>query len=219
MIKLKIVPINVEKASDVKGITKNISEVVDFQIATSLDINRVIKELNAVLPTITKPFDDKDLQDKIVKLGRKITPAYDDSEMKKAVANLGKSLALLASKKELAESVASIKKILPVAYDDTEIRKLIASVPVPEAIKSYDDREIKKEIDSIKGAIPNAYDDGAVTSSILLLVETVREMKSEIESLKAQCASNQKEVRSNRKESGLKIDILEQKVNAVTEIK
>jgi len=182
-MKLKIVPINVEKASGVKGITKNISEVVDFQVATSLDINRVIKELNAVLPAIAKPFDDKDLQDKIVKLGRKITPAYDDAEIKKAVANLGKSLALLASKKELAESVAAIKKALPVAE------------PVKE------------------------YDDGAVTNSILLLVETIKEMRSEIESLKAQCASNQKEVRSNRKESGLKIDILEQKVNAVTEIK
>ena len=58
MQKLKITPINIERAKTVNGIGKNISDVVDFPISTSNNINRVIGALNKVLPLISTPYDD-----------------------------------------------------------------------------------------------------------------------------------------------------------------
>ena len=89
MPKLKIEPINLDKASDAKSISKNISDVVDFQISTASDINRLINELNKVLPLITTPFDDSNIKQQLKQLEKKLksTPdsVYDDSKIKDTI--------------------------------------------------------------------------------------------------------------------------------------
>jgi len=157
MPKIKIKPINIDKAKDVKGISKNISDVVDYITATASDLNRVIGELNAILPGETKRYDDSDLVKKIDDLAKSIPAEYDDSEIKL--------------------SIKSIKFPEPEVYDDT---KLI------ERIRSFEDE--------------------------------VERVEAELKLLKSSAASNQKEIRSNRKESSYKIDVVEQKINRLTEI-
>ena len=161
MPKLKINPINIEKAKDARGIAKNITDVVDFQIATANDINRVIFELNELLPLFNKSFDDSKLKQRlsaVEKISKKIPAQYDDSAIKK--------------------QLSQIEALEHPAYNDSDLKSLI--------------KEIAK-------------------ANILL--------KDELEAVKKSNVSIQKEIRSNRKEAGFKIDVLEQKVNTLTEVK
>jgi len=148
MIKLKITPINMQKSNSVQGISKKISDVVDFQISVGNDINRVIAELNKILPKIVGEFDDSKLVDEM-------------SSIKKSIENLDLN------------------------YDDSVINGKIE--PALSAIKDL--QEAKKLSDN------------------------------EVESLKKTAVSNQKEIRSYRKEAVRNLNLLDQRVNDMTEAK
>jgi predicted nucleic acid-binding Zn-ribbon protein len=165
MSEIKIIPIKIDKAPDAKGVWKNVTDVVDFQISASQEINRVLLELNKALPNISTPFNDEQLK---------------------------------LSIKELDDKLNLIKKSIPVAYDDNHI---IAA------------------IEKVKKNIPEAYDDLAVNDEIDKLKEIITLQNNETSELKKAMASMQKEIRSNRKEAGYKIDVVEQKINIFTEIK
>ena len=145
MSEIKISPIKIDKAPDAKGVWKNVTDVVDFQISASQEINRVLLELNKALPAISAPFNDEQLK---------------------------------LSIKELNDKLNLIKKSIPVAYDDLAVND---------------------EIDKLK--------------------EIITLQNNETSELKKAMASMQKEIRSNRKEAGYKIDVVEQKINTFTEIK
>ena len=145
MSEIKIIPIKIDKAPDAKGVWKNVTDVVDFQISASQEINRVLLELNKALPAISAPFNDEQLK---------------------------------LSIKELNDKLNLIKKSIPVAYDDLAVND---------------------EIDKLK--------------------EIITLQNNETSELKKAMASMQKEIRSNRKEAGYKIDVVEQKINTFTEIK
>ena len=145
MSEIKISPIKIDKAPDAKGVWKNVTDVVDFQISASQEINRVLLELNKALPNISAPFSDEQLK---------------------------------LSIKELNDKLNLIKKSIPVAYDDLAVND---------------------EIDKLK--------------------EIITLQNNETSELKKAMASMQKEIRSNRKEAGYKIDVVEQKINTMTEIK
>ena len=145
MSEIKISPIKIDKAPDAKGVWKNVTDVVDFQISASQEINRVLLELNKALPNISAPFNDEQLK---------------------------------LSIKNLNDKLNSIKKSIPVAYDDLAVND---------------------EIDKLK--------------------EIITLQNNETSELKKAMASMQKEIRSNRKEAGYKIDVVEQKINTFTEIK
>ena len=145
MSEIKISAIKIDKAPDAKGVWKNVTDVVDFQISASQEINRVLLELNKALPNISAPFSDEQLK---------------------------------LSIKELNDKLNLIKKSIPVAYDDLAVND---------------------EIDKLK--------------------EIITLQNNETSELKKAMASMQKEIRSNRKEAGYKIDVVEQKINTFTEIK
>ena len=145
MSEIKIIPIKIDKAPDAKGVWKNVTDVVDFQISASQEINRVLLELNKALPAISAPFNDEQLK---------------------------------LSIKELNDKLNLIKKSIPVAYDDSNV--------------NY-------EVNNLK--------------------EIIKKQSNETAELKKAMASMQKEIRSNRKEAGYKIDVVEQKINTFTEIK
>ena len=103
-----------------------------------------------------------------------------------------------------------------IIYDDSKIKESIKSL---ESIKKYDDSELRDKIKSVDEKIHPEFDDKSILISINKLLETTLSQSKEIAELKKAMASSQKEIRSNRKESGLKIDIVEQKLNRITEVK
>ena len=190
MSKLKIEPINLDKASNAKSISKNISDVVDFQISTASDINRLINELNKVLPLITTPFDDSNIKQQLKQLEKKLksTPdsVYDDSKIK--------------------ESVNELKGSIPSEYNDSAIKRQLSDTMLKIeglAIEMLDIKDAMQSGDELLAATLLKCDD----------------LTGEVAALKTSSAANQKEIRSNRKEAGFKIDVVEQKLNNITEIK
>jgi regulator of replication initiation timing len=177
-LKLKVTPINIDKAKSVKGISKNISDVVDFIVSTSSDMNRVINELNKALPDSFDKFDDSDLINKITALDKKISPAFDDSIIE--------------------AELSKVKMSIPDKYDDAFILDKIAALD-KKISPAFDDSQLKKEISKL------------VDANLIL--------RDELNLLRIATSSNQKEIRSNRKEAGYKIDVVEQKLNVITEIK
>ena len=165
MSEIKISPIKIDKAPDAKGVWKNVTDVVDFQISASQEINRVLLELNKALPAISAPFNDEQLK---------------------------------LSIKELNDKLNLIKKSIPVAYNDS---------PIISALEK------------VKENIPEVYDDSNVNYEVNNLKEIIKKQSNETAELKKAMASMQKEIRSNRKEAGYKIDVVEQKINTFTEIK
>jgi hypothetical protein len=152
----------------------------------------------------SQPFDDSALKESIGQICKHmsnlqtlIPSAYNDSEIKREIKNIK----------------LSIKD-----YDDSAIKKQIKLVEdkIPSA---YDDLNLKLEIKRIEKSIPGKYDDSNVNYEVNNLKEIIETQSNETAELKKVMASMQKEIRSNRKEAGYKIDVVEQKINTFTEIK
>ena len=152
----------------------------------------------------SQPFDDSALKESIGQICKHmsnlqtlIPSAYNDSEIKREIKNIK----------------LSIKD-----YDDSAIKKQIKLVEdkIPSA---YDDLNLKLEIKRIEKSIPGKYDDSNVNYEVNNLKEIIKKQSNETAELKKAMASMQKEIRSNRKEAGYKIDVVEQKINTFTEIK
>lgn len=130
---IKITPLNIEKANTVKGISKNISEVLDFQVSVASEINRIIADLNKVIPLFNKPgFDDKELKRKIAiveKAVKNIDVKYNDTEIKKEISAVKKSIS---------------------NYDDSAIKKEILSVSNKiDNLKQYDDSGLTEKLEAV----------------------------------------------------------------------
>ena len=151
----------------------------------------------------SQPFDDSALKESIGQICKHmsnlqtlIPSAYNDSEIKREIKNIK----------------LSIKD-----YDDSAIKKQIKLVEdkIPSA---YDDLNLKLEIKRIEKSIPGKYDDSNVNYEVNNLKEIIETQSNETAELKKAMASMQKEIRSNRKEAGYKIDVVEQKINKLMEI-
>ena len=68
MRELKIQQIDLAKASSAKKVSKNITDVLNFQVEMAQEINRVIAEFNKLLPRITAPSDDSTIKSTLAKL-------------------------------------------------------------------------------------------------------------------------------------------------------
>jgi len=149
---------------------------------------------------------------------------FDDSALKESIG-------------QICKHMSNLQTLIPSAYNDSEIKREIKNIKL--SIKDYDDSAIKKQIKLVEGKIPSAYDDSklnleinkvqksilpayddlAITNKVNDLKETIKAQGKETAELKKAMASMQKEIRSNRKEAGYKIDVVEQKINTFTEIK
>jgi len=92
-------------------------------------------------------------------------------------------------------------------------------VEISKSIKpAYDDSALIDRVEAIESKEQPAYDDSALIGAIKELNSSLSSLASEFESIKSSVISIQKETRSNRKEAGFKIDVVEQKINKMTEI-
>ena len=92
-------------------------------------------------------------------------------------------------------------------------------VEISKSIKpAYDDSALIDRVEAIESKEQPAYDDSALIGAIKELNSSLSKLSSEFESIKSSVISIQKETRSNRKEAGFKIDVVEQKINKMTEI-
>ena len=124
MKELKIKPIELKKATTAKGIGKNISDVLDFQVSTADETNRVIASLNKLLPKITTPFDDSELKADIAKVKKLAAAQYDDSELVKKLTRLTKDVdsLMLTEQVEYDDSVIN-DKIEALEKENESLRK------------------------------------------------------------------------------------------------
>jgi light-regulated signal transduction histidine kinase (bacteriophytochrome) len=173
MPKIQFTPVDVSAANEIKRISKNLSDVVDFVISTSENVSSVVAQINKLIPALSQKFDDSKLNEQMEKIEKSI-------------------------------------KALDLNYDDTSLKKELSKIK--SSITAYDDAPIKKSIEEVKKAMPNIYNDSEINDKIELLA-------SEIESLKRTTVSNQKEIRSYRKEAVRNINLLDQRVNDLTEVK
>ena len=197
MPKLKVTPINLDGAKDIKTLTKTINDVTEFQVSVATNINRIVSELNSILPALASPYNDSELRKEIAELAKKAR-YYDDTAIRKKVADLAKS----------------VKAIKP--YDDAPlVDKMTKKLT---SIKPYDDAPLVDKVgelaESVKAIKP--YDDVPLVDKVAELSKTLGEVATTIKSLRADIDGVQKEVASNRKEAGLKIDIVEQRFNKLT---
>lgn len=172
----------------------------------------------------SQPFDDSALKESIGQICKHmsnlqtlIPSAYNDSEIKREIKNIKLSIKDYDDS-AIKKQIKLVEDKIPSAYDDSnlkgEIKKLIKSMPA-----SYDDLNLKLEIKRIEKSIPGKYDDSNVNYEVNNLKEIIETQSNETAELKKAMASMQKEIRSNRKEAGYKIDVVEQKINTFTEIK
>ncbi len=175
---MKIRPIKVSSASDVKAASKTMSDVLSFHISLANELNRVIEDINKIMPQLnnTKNVEMSKRIDELSKSVKSLDFTYNDSDIKSRVLKLEKSF-------------SNFKE-----YDDTEVKKLISklSVKIGNIKPVYDDSSLKKELEDAN--------------------ENICKLTEELKSIKFTSASNQREIRSNRQESGLALDRVEQAV-------
>ncbi len=204
MQKIKIPPINLERAKNIKGVSKNIFDVVDFQVSLATELNRIASEINDVMP------DTLDNQGK--------ADSKEVAALKSEIEKLVKAVKSKPNNSDLDKLKGSIESKIPAAYDDSSLVKLIKKIDSKVIPAAYDDSGVIKLIKSVESKIKPQYDDAKIIDLIDNLEGKVAHLTAEIEELKLQSESIKKEISSNRKEAGFKIDVIEQKLNKITEI-
>jgi len=187
MPKIQFTPVDVSAANEIKRISKNLSDVVDFVISTSENVSSVVAQINKLIPALSHKFDDSKLNEQMKKIEKSI-------------------------------------KALDLNYDDTSLKKELSKIK--SSISIYDDTTVKKIINDVKTSIPVAYDDAEIKESIESAMSEIKTLQKaneslsgEVNSLKKSIVSSQKELRSYRKESGYSINQIENRIDALTEVK
>lgn len=196
MPKLKITPVNIEEATTASKMAKNISSVVDFQSRFAADLNRVLAEINEVLPTISKPFDDSKLKESVALTSKRLNAAV--TAMEKVGA---------AAEKYTDKKIAAIE-----VYDDSDLKSHIDKGL--SEIELYDDSELASKVKALESKPePTPFNPSKLLNLIQEQSDSIAELQDKIAQLERAQAANKKEIRSNRQESGLAVDQINQRLN------
>ena len=222
MNKINIKPIDIKKAPDAKGVWKNVTDVVDFQISLANELNRVISEIGSPIeqPNTVSTIIEYDYSHikKEIESNRKESGYKIDVVEQKLNKLIEYNELLSKDLKSKIKSVETLVDSLDFTYDDSLILKKIDKLSKRKAA-AYDDAELKSKVKDLTAMIPSEYDDTKLKESGVLLDNKLNALAKAIEPLMSESLSSKKEIDSNRKEAGYKIDVLEQKINKLTEIK
>ena len=156
----------------------------------------------------------------------KINPInIDKSTTAKGIGqNIGNILDfLIALANDTNRVIAEINEAMPdeiPIYDDSNLKaqlKKAQSETVKKLESLVDKSELESKISSIN--IPDAYDDSSLQLSIESLNSKIESLAYDIAEIKKATILNQSELRSSRKTVGYQIDVLDQKLNKLTEVK
>ena len=162
MNKINIKPIDIKKAPDAKGVWKNVTDVVDFQISLANELNRVISETGnhteqpKLISTITE-YDDSHIKNEIASNRKEAGYKIDVVEQK--LNKLIESNELLS--KDLKSKIKSVETLvdrLDFTYDDSGIKKSIESIALSIPDK-YDDSSLLERISNLSDKKDIVYDD------------------------------------------------------------
>lgn len=160
----------------------------------------------------------------------KIKPIHIDpsTSVSGITKNITKSVAfVLSTASDINRVIVEINETLKVFSeisnaDEFNDRFALISKSIAEISKAtqhtYDDSELVERLIELENKKQPTYDDSALILSIKELNNSVSKLSSEFGSIKTSVISMQKETRSNRKEAGFKIDVVEQKINKLTEL-
>ena len=229
MNKINIKPIDIKKAPDAKGVWKNVTDVVDFQISLANELNRVISETGnhteqpKLISTITE-YDDSHIKNEIASNRKEAGYKIDVVEQK--LNKLIESNELLS--KDLKSKIKSVETLvdrLDFTYDDSSLSERISNLSERKSA-AYDDAQIKSKIKDLTAMIEDVYkiispeyDDTKLKESGVLLDNKLNALHDGVRTLMSESLSSKKEIDSNRKEAGYKIDVIEQKFNKLIESK
>jgi len=214
-MKLKIKPIEISAGSDIKSISKSIANVVAFNLSLVAELNEFINQFNnrgefSNSPPLKKEIDSnrKEAGLKIDIVEQKINKLL---KLQDLVDELQQSMPIKYDDSLVFNAIEELKKSIPEPYNDGE---LLAAVN-----KGYDDSEIKLQIKQLSDKVPASYDDSDLRNIIKELSQKVESLSIELTKERQVSVSLKKEINSNRKESGNKIDTVEQRLNKIKRIK
>lgn len=209
MKKIRIKPIDLEKAQDVKSVSKNISDVLDFQISLAEANNKLVSDLNAILPLITAPFDSTNLELEIKSVSNKVRAALDakkemvsndklNSKIKRLAKDIAETQKSFITSEELQAKLKAIQSSIPDVYDDSE---LLNKIKLAGAGGGYNDSSIKLELSELSSKID------ATSKNI------------ELDNLTKQLKESRAEFRSFRNQVGAQLNSMQLQIDKITEVK
>ncbi len=129
MAKIKISPISMEKAKAAKEVSKNISDVVDFQVSMGAELNRVLKELNDMFKLFADIPNSIDLKNRVSSLEhdvKSIEVKYDDSGIKNQIAELKDAVENIDCSYDdsaLVARIETVRRLIPRERNNSKLKK------------------------------------------------------------------------------------------------